>query len=280
MLKPFLCYLSLFLFAILSTSAQEINVLTYNIRFASFDSGPQNWDQRKEGVITLLKGHDFIGLQEVLPVQMDDIKASLGNDYGYIFRSREEDPTKGEGSPVLYNKTRWALISSEVFWLSDTPEVIGSNTWGAAFNRIVSYGFFRDYITGNQVLVINTHFDHISQPAREKSIKLILEKFKVSIPLIPVIFMGDLNVTPENPVYGVIVSSSLLTDSYLSVNKDENNSAATFHGWKPETPVNRIDYIFISPFLETISSEVIHYQMNSMYPSDHFPVKSILKIKK
>jgi len=259
--------------------AQEIKVLTFNIRFASFDPGMQNWEQRKEGVVSLLTNYDFIGLQEVLPVQISDIKESLGDEYGYIFRTREIDTTKGEGSPVLYNSARWELINSDVLWLSDTPEIPGSNTWGAAFNRVVTYGFFQDVASGDQVLVINTHFDHVSQLAREKSIELILEKFKVNFPIIPVILMGDFNVTAENPVYSRIVSTPSLSDSYLSANSTETNTSATFHGWKPETPVDRIDYIFISSSLDAISSEVLRSKHNGNYPSDHFPVRSVLRIR-
>ncbi len=267
-------YLNLLFFNSFSIKAQVVDILSYNIRYASFNNNPENWDKRMEGVISIINGHDFVGLQEVVPVQMDNIGAKLENEYSWFFRTREADPGKGEGCPVLYNKTRWEVIDSGHFWLSDTPEIPGSNTWGAAFPRMVSYGFFRAFISGDSILVINTHFDHVSQPAREKSIELILEKFAREINLMPVIIMGDLNVKPENPVYQKILSSGTLTDSFRSMNPEESNAGATFHGWKTDLPVDRIDYIFCSPMLKVKSSQVLHDQYNGMYPSDHFPLKS------
>jgi endonuclease/exonuclease/phosphatase family metal-dependent hydrolase len=260
--------------------AQEINVLSYNIRFASFDNGPQNWNQRKEGVYEVLKGHDFIGLQEVLPVQMEDIRNNTGNDYSILFRTREADPSIGEGSPLLFNKNRWNVISSGFFWLSGTPEIPGSNTWGAAFNRLVTFGVFRHITSGDSLLVINTHFDHISQSAREKSVSLILEKFKSKIVEMPVVFLGDLNVTPDNPAYQKIISEASLTDSYQLIHPNDNVSGATFHGWSSDPPIERIDYIFVSRFLSVKSSEVLHDRYNGNYPSDHFPLNSILLFKR
>ncbi len=272
-------YSIVFAFLLLITSdsgiAQQINVLSYNIRYASFNNDAENWDNRKEGVISILRGHDFIGLQEVLPVQMDQISKNLENEYEYFFRTREADPGIGEGCSLLFNKTRWEVIKSGHLWLSDTPEIPGSNTWGAAFSRMVTFGFFRDIISGDSILVVNTHFDHVSQSAREKSIEFILGKFKKDINEMPVIIMGDLNVTPDNTVYHKILSIKSLTDSYSKKHPKETHKGATFHGWSEETPVNRIDYIFCSPLLKVKSSRVLHDQFKGMFPSDHFPVNSI-----
>ncbi len=273
--------LSFFIFIFLvslSSAGQKIEVLSFNIRYASYDNPPQNWDQRKDGVISVMRGYDFIGLQEVVPVQMNEIGKSLENEYLYFFRTREADPKAGEGCPVLYNKARWEEIRNGTFWLSETPLTEGSNTWGAAFNRIVTFGFFRDRISGDSVLVINTHFDHISQSARENSISLILDRFQESFKIMPVVFMGDLNVTPENPVYKAIMKRGLLTDTYNKKHPKESVKGATFHGWKSDPPTERIDYIFASRFLKVKCSRVIHDKFHGYYPSDHFPVNSKLKL--
>ncbi len=267
--------LSFFILFFLSAGAQDIDILTFNIRYASFNQDAENWDDRKEGVIALIRNHDFIGLQEVLPVQMEDINLELYDEYGVLFRTRDSDPLQGEGSPVMYNKKRWAVISSGFLWLSDTPDIPGSNTWGAAFNRMASFGYFRENLTGDSILVVNTHFDHISQSAREKSVELILGKFKEPANQMPFIFMGDLNVTPDNPVHSGIISGTGLSDSWFTLHGNEGISGASFHGWKPDEPVNRIDYIFYSPRLKAVKSEVLNDKFNGSYPSDHFPVNSI-----
>jgi endonuclease/exonuclease/phosphatase family metal-dependent hydrolase len=271
---------SVLLFVFYHGIAQQINVLTYNIRYASFDSVPQNWDHRREGVIAILKGHDFIGLQEVMPVQMTYISENLKNEYGFLYRTREADSTKGEGCPVFYKKTRWEVLSSGHFWLSGTPDIPGSNTWEAAYNRLVTYGLFRELVSGDTVLVINTHFDHISQTARENSIKLIIEKFYQHFNVMPVVFLGDLNIKPDNPVYLKISKETLLSDSYKVCHNSKTARGATFHGWDARPPLDRIDYIFISPLLQVQSCKVLHNKFEGNYPSDHFPLNADLMIKK
>jgi len=269
----------LLLFAPLALAAQEIAVLSFNIRYASFGETHKDWEQRKEGVFSMLKGYDFIGMQEVVPLQMEEIALKTDGEYAYFFRTREKDPSQGEGCPIIYNKARWEALSSGHFWLSDTPGIDGSNTWGAAFNRMVSYGIFRERVSGDSILVINTHFDHVSQSAREKSTDLILERFKKSISLMPAVFMGDLNVTPDNPVYLKIIGESSLIDSYAKKRHPRKANGATFHGWDEQPPVERIDFIFVSPLLRVKSCEVLHDKYNGNYPSDHFPIKAVLKKK-
>lgn len=263
-----------------SVSGQKIDVMTYNILYASFDSGPHSWDQRRQGIYTIVKGHDFVGMQEVLPVQITDIMENTEGQYAALFRTRDADPTSGEGSPILYNKSRWKVLNSGYYWLSDTPLVPGSNTWGAAFNRILTFAFFSDTSSGDSILVINTHFDHISQFAREKSIALILDKFGKYFSSMPVVFMGDLNSLPDNPVYTRIANETDLADSWLKAKTPEQTNGASFHGYTCGKPSERIDYIFTSPFLDIISSKVLYTQYNAEYPSDHFPVNTILSFKK
>jgi endonuclease/exonuclease/phosphatase family metal-dependent hydrolase len=259
--------------------AQEIRVLTFNIRYASFDSPPQNWDGRKQGVFNILRGNDFIGMQEVVPVQMNEIAGYLGSEYSYIYRTRDADSTRGEGCPVIYDNTRWKALRNGYFWLSGTPDIPGSNTWNAAFPRMVTYGVFRNIVSGDSVVVVNTHFDHIAQEARERSVELILSFFSGDIASKPFIFMGDLNVNPSNQAYSRIMENGNLKDSFLSAGETDEFRGSTFHGWKPDVPTERIDYIFVNDRLKIRSCKVIHDKYMDNYPSDHFPVNGIFDLQ-
>jgi endonuclease/exonuclease/phosphatase family metal-dependent hydrolase len=271
--------LSLFFVSLNLSIAQEIRVLTFNIRYASFDSPPQNWDGRKESVFNILRGNDFIGMQEVVPVQMKEISAYLGSDYGFFYRTRDADSTRGEGCPVIYDNTRWKALRNGHFWLSDTPGIPGSNTWNAAFPRMVTYGVFRNIASGDSVVVVNTHFDHIAQDARERSVALILAWFSGDIASKPFIFMGDLNVNPSNAVYLLIMESGNLIDSFVSAGETDEFAGSTFHGWKAEKPTERIDYIFVNDRLKIRSCKVIHDKYQGFYPSDHFPLNGIFYLQ-
>ena len=69
---------------------------------------------------------------------------------------------------VFYRTARLEPLAFDHFWLSDTPEVIGSKNWGPSLARMVTWVKFRDRQTQRQFIFINTHFDHQVQEAREK----------------------------------------------------------------------------------------------------------------
>ncbi len=123
----------IFLFDRNRTSEISIRLMSYNIRLDTPYDGDNAWPYRKNMVTNLMEDYriDFIGLQEVLPNQMNDILAKL-TSYNAIFRTREINPEHGEGSPILYEKNKWTLLSSGTFWLSDTPSEPGTNTWGGS----------------------------------------------------------------------------------------------------------------------------------------------------
>jgi hypothetical protein len=69
-------YLCFYLSSCTHESMDDLSVMTYNIRYASFNEDQENWNNRKEGVVNLLHQHDFVGLQEATPVQINDIIGS------------------------------------------------------------------------------------------------------------------------------------------------------------------------------------------------------------
>ena len=138
----------------------QTSIMSYNIRYDNPDDGPDWWEHRKTEVVALLVYYapDFIGLQEALPQQTDFIDQSLPA-YQYIGFGRDGQGTESEGAPIFYRPDRYELISSEVLWLSETPEQV-SRGWDAALNRITTYGVFRERSTGDTLHIFNCHFDH------------------------------------------------------------------------------------------------------------------------
>lgn len=251
----------------------EVRFMTFNIRFDNPDDGENAWPNRLDMVCSILNDYrsDFIGLQEVLPHQMEEIMEGA-RGYQSIFRTREADESTGEASPILFDESRWLLIHSGTFWLSDTPYESGSNTWGAACNRIATWGKFREKESKKSVFLINTHLDHVSQTAREKSITLILRQIFILSEGAPVVFMGDLNVEEEDPVYWQVLNESGLTDAYRVVHPEPTEKDLTFNGWKTGEGISRIDYVFTSGDFSIKTARVIKTMWNGRYPSDHFPV--------
>ena len=190
--------LFLFFLSSLSVDAQEIKVMTYNIKYDNINDTINNWNDRKNAIARLLKKEQpsFIGLQEALLRQLTYLEEA-SPDYRYIGVGRDDGKQKGEFSPILYDDSRYHMLRSNTFWLSRTPEKV-SVGWDAALERICTYGLFENKQTMQKLWVFNTHFDHVGTKARKKSVRLIVKKIKeVNSENLPVVFMGDLNLTPD-----------------------------------------------------------------------------------
>lgn len=266
--------------SISSLCGQEINVLTYNIKYDNVNDTVNNWNDRKAAMVDLLQYYDpgVIGMQEVLHHQLTFLDEQLSN-YNYIGVGRDDGKEKGEYSPILFNTKLYKLLKSETFWLSDTPSKI-SVGWDAAMERICTYGLFEDLNTGKQFLVFNTHFDHVGTVARENSAKLIVSKIReVNGDHLPVVLMGDLNLNPtEKPIQFL---QNALADGKSIAQKPFYGPTGTFSGFDHSRILtNRIDYIFVENF------EVLEYlhiddrMENNKHISDHLPVFAKLFMNK
>src|ERR1700710_2845398 len=127
--------ISLFLFIVccaLTTKAQTMKVMTYNIRLDVASDGVNQWSNRKEKLPALIQKYDpdLIGLQEAMHHQLMDILKALPQ-YGYIGVGRDDGKEKGEYSAILYRKDRFDLIWQRTSWLSETPAIAGSKSWDA-----------------------------------------------------------------------------------------------------------------------------------------------------
>lgn len=253
-----------------------LTVISYNIRNDNQgDKGPRNWDERKATLSSYLLDHkaSIIGLQEVKHNQLQDMIEALPN-HAHVGVGRDDGKTAGEFSPLFYDRRVWKLDPKEhgTFWLSDTPEVVASRTWGHYHNRICTWARLTKISPPNEgsaLYVYNTHWDHRSQPARLNSGELMLKKVKTRVHQNdPYIVMGDFNATIENPAIIQFLKSSLLLDHAKKKMKTSSQ-------WKADlVPGLRIDHIFTSP---SIKEATVHVDSNGdkegNAASDHHPVR-------
>lgn len=266
-----------FVTAVAQTKRQtDLNIMTFNIRYDNPDDGLNNWKFRKENVVKVIRFHevDILGTQEVLSNQLKEISGQL-QDYAVIGVGREDGKEKGEYSPILYKKDKFALIKSGYFWLSETPEK-PSRGWDAACERIATWVQLKDKATGKKFFVLNTHFDHIGTVAREESVKLILNKTAELSEGLPQIVMGDFNASPESSVVQGIIrptNSIALFDSKKSASLVYGPDWS-FHdfGRIPFTERTLIDYIFVSKNVKVLKHGVLAETVNEYFLSDHTPV--------
>ncbi len=195
--------------------AQQMNIVSFNIRYNTPNDGVNAWPNRAEMVTGLLQFHeaDIFGLQEALYEQITDIQKELP-DHEWFGVGRDDGKKRGEFSPIFYNKSKFILIKHGNFWLSENCGEPGLG-WDAACNRIVAWGKFQSKVTGKQFLVFNTHFDHSGNEARKNSAFLIRDKIKEisNEQGLPVILTGDFNLAPESGPIGLIKGIAYLLRS-------------------------------------------------------------------
>ena len=267
----------IFLMTMLSSQAQPLKVMSYNIRYDTPQDSVNQWPKRAHKVYALIKKYDpdLIGLQEVLHHQLMDLLQNLPA-YSYIGVGRDDGKTKGEYSAILYKKDRFTVLNQNTFWLSETPQVQGSKSWDAAITRVASWGTFKDLKSKKEFLMINTHFDHIGKEARKNSAALLKQKASEIAKGFPLIITGDFNCTREEPPYTTIMDPSgiTLTDPAPA------NPSGTFCGFKLNSITCKgIDYIFHSQALSSKEYRVINDNDGKYYPSDHLPVMVSMDIR-
>ena len=268
---------SIFSFSFLNFISDPIKIISYNIRYNNPNDGKDIWENRRETITDFIEKEapDFLGLQEVNFPQIQYLNSNLIN-YSFIGVGRDDGKTRGEFSPIYFNESKYNLLLSNTFWLSKTPDNI-SVGWDAAMERICTYGLFKQKNDGSKVWVFNTHFDHIGNVAREKSIDLILSKIKdLTKDKDQIIITGDFNLSDDS------VPIKKLQNFYNDVNiKMDNKSKfyGTFNNFKIDNNYNnRIDYIFYKNF-DLIKSSHLHIKTDQgRWASDHHPVIAILKI--
>jgi endonuclease/exonuclease/phosphatase family metal-dependent hydrolase len=275
-------FLFLLFTAITATAGDSVRVLSFNLRYLnSSDTGDKAWTARRDDVAALIKkdAADFVGTQEAFRQMLDDVRERAPG-YGEIGVGRDDGKTKGEYSAILYRTEAWEAKASGTFWLSDTPEVPGSCSWGNKVTRVCTWGHFRSRSGPAEVFVFNAHLDHESQPARERSTALILQRIRSLETKAPVIVTGDFNAAPDNPaVKTMLAGPPAFTDAWLALHKDAKPAdSGTFHAFSGRRDGSRIDYIFAGPGVTPLEAAILNEARDNKWPSDHYPVRATLRL--
>ena len=254
-------------------NAQNLKIMTYNVRYDNPNDGENAWQNRKAFFCSQLSFYepDIFGIQEALPNQVTDIAGMLPK-YIYVGIARD-GVGKGESSNIFFRKSRFEMLQQNTFWLSETPDII-SKGWDAALNRVCTYVLLKDNKTKQKFWVFNTHLDHIGELARTNSIQLILSKIKaLNIKNYPVFLTGDFNSEPTEE--RIIQLKKEMNDSHDVSEEKPFGPTGTFNGFTHnEAVTRRIDYIFLSkksPY-KVKKQAVLSDSKDLKYPSDHLPV--------
>ncbi len=167
------------------------------------------------------------------------------------------------------------MVQSGDFWLSDTPDVAGSITWGHPHPRMVSWALFERRDDGKRFYLFNTHLPYREQDeaARLKGAQAIARHLATLPEDVPVVLTGDFNTTPDSEVHAVLAQT--LRDAWTTAPRVEGIDA-TFHGFTGKAD-RRIDWIFVKG-LQVDAATSVTTRWGGRYPSDHFPVVVTLRL--
>lgn len=258
-----------------------IKFMTYNLKFASPTFEPP-WSLRREWQVDLIHKYspDIIGTQEGLKEQVDYLMDHLP-EYVVIGEGRKGGDDD-EHMAVFIKRDRFRLREMGTFQLSETPEVLGSGpennprivTWArlAIINRPAdgeSGPYPMDYRghweNTQELYIFNTHFFTRGRDlAKLNSAKLIMERINAHNRFgewtkdRPVFLMGDFNARPGGEVYRTFVGDGNSDDPLLLKDSVEGGRG--------------IDWILYKGNVSVLRYEIVDYNVNGAYPSDHKPV--------
>lgn len=249
-----------------------LTIMTFNLRFAS-DHPPNAWPDRRPVVAETIRdaAPDIIGTQEGLDCQIRDIVADCP-DYAAIGIGREPDGG-GETATIFYRQARLTAHDRGHFWLSDTPDLAGSRTWGNTLPRMATWVLFHDHETDGGLGLLNTHLDHESADARVNGAALICSRLAELEPTFPVVVTGDFNADARaDPTYDAFLDAGFV-DLHVAAVQDLGPSYGSFHGYEePVLDGPHIDWILGRGPLTARSFRLVDTQLHGQRPSDHFPL--------
>ena len=272
--------LSFVLFSSAFSKESDLKIMSFNIRLGVANDGENHWDKRKELVLQTIQnfGPDLLGLQEVWHMQEEYLKEKLPG-YVYYGRSRRMKPREGEQCAVMYRKDRFEMVKANTFWLSETPDVVESKSWDSSLPRIANWTLLKDKKNKkSKVFFINTHFDHKGRESRKQAALLLKKRVQSLTADACVIITGDFNAKEGSDPYTGLVGGKIL-DTFRISHKNPTEGESTLSGWNGRTTGNRIDWVLCSQNYRVLSANIDRSEFGGRYPSDHYPVTTILRTR-
>ncbi len=272
----------------------ELRVMSFNVRFSKVDhseaASENNWADpkfpRRERAIRVIQENspDLLGVQEARELQVEDLEKELP-EYEFYGIGRDDGKKDGEFSGIFYQKTRFTKDDAGSFWLSATPEKPGTSFYVApkACARIASWVKLTEKDSGRQFVVLNMHWDHISEDARRKSAALVRKRLAGIGGDLPVIVMGDLNSREDSPAVKELVGANdstgrKLADSFRELRPKRSKNESSFNNWNGTIEGSRIDFILHTGEFKPVAADIVRTSYEGHWPSDHYPVVATLRL--
>lgn len=248
--------------------ANEMSAMSFNVLVNTFVP------ERVKRVLTIIENYspDTFGVQEASYEWILQLDHKFGDEYARVGEGRGGG-NKEEFSAIYYKKNLFELLDSDTKWLSDTPDKV-SKYEDSQCKRIFTYARLRRISDGKEIMVVNTHLDHVGTDARLKQAQVLMNFMKDHVDM-PLIITGDFNTKANTAEYNAIIDGGVVNSSDIA---KSTKRGPTFTNYGKSNSI--IDFIFVTEnYIDVSSYAVCGEMINGDYPSDHHPViiKYILK---
>lgn len=271
-----------------AAQGSTLNAMSYNLKNTNYSFG-------KVADMAAAQNADIVCMQEVCSLQksgMTSAMKSAGYDAMEGRSSGANSITEAdEYLPIYYRASKYTLLRSGTFWLSDTGSV-QSKFEGSSYFRICSWAYFQ--VTGSEeyFMVFNTHLD-FKVDVMIKQLDRLLEQIVVkSGELINswdnIILAGDLNAANISTVCQYLQGDAAyngVLNPYTKQRLDEARqvaSSVTLNKFgnaftqPADEPTMDLDHIYITPKGFVCDSYEV---LSDAVGSDHLPIIARLRFR-
>lgn len=272
-------------------SRTRFRAMTFNVRYDFDDDGPNRWQHRKEVVAKVVRESQasVVCLQEDKGDQVEDLQPLLPG-WELLGRGRNAGGS-GERCTIAVDRDHARVKESGDFWLSDTPDVEGSNTWGDRYPRKVTWAVVELKRAKTPLLVLNTHLPEgggKNHQLRVRGARLMHDWIAARVTerdreKVAVLVCGDYNSDVDEEPRAQLAGSEggdgvRLRDAWSEAAPDDP-SPGTYGGFRGLRTQQRIDWMLIAGPIRALAAAKIDEQVDGRWPSDHYPVFADLELR-
>ncbi|XP_042961771.1 uncharacterized protein LOC122296273 isoform X2 [Carya illinoinensis] len=169
----------------------SLTVMTFNLHEDQPPDSPNSWEKRRDLCLSVITSYSPLILctQQGVKSQLDYLQQGLPG------KDRSPD-TSDEHCNIFYDKEKVELVEGGTFWLSESPSVPGSMSWGSVVPCIATWVIFQlkgVEPPGFSFQIVNTNIDEFSPRARRRSALLAWQHIASLPPSLPVVYCGGFN---------------------------------------------------------------------------------------
>ena len=228
----------------LALNAQDLKVISYNIRNSQAKDGTNSWIYRYAATAEMIQDQqaDIIGVQEALPDQVE-----------FVEKNFKEYKSVGVSPVIIYNKKTVSVLKSK-------------GTENAAWALV------KDKDTGKKFYIVNVDMESVAAADRKEALGKVLDIVsEINSDNLPVVVTGGFYMKPSDSSLADIEAK--MSNARKTAPKTDNTG--TYNNWGKNSDI--IDHIYYSGFSSCPEYQTVTQRYaNRKFVSDHFPLMILL----